>query len=138
MSYAQTEMAELLAKLTLSPRLIDVLALLLQGRSNKEIARDLSLSPETIKEYVATILHRLGVSSRAQVPMIVYPYFEPLLAWDTARRQHILPRSSPSLSLFQYARPQARSRTPESLALQGLQSSRHVLLAHSSHGRYCR
>ena len=105
MSYAQTEMAVLLAKLTLSPRLIDVLALLLQGRSNKGIARDLSLSPETIKEYVATILHRLGVSSGAQVPMIVYPYFEPLLAWDTARRQHILPRSSPSLSLLQYARP---------------------------------
>ena len=105
MSQTQSELAAQLAKLTLTPRLIDVLALLLQGKSNKAIARDLSLSTETIKEYVATILHRLGVSSRAQGPMVVHPYFESLLAWDSARRQHTLPRSPPTLSSFQYAHP---------------------------------
>ena len=87
MSYVESELAAQLAKLTLTPRLLDVLALLLQGKSNKAIARDLSLSTETIKEYVGAILHRLGVSSRAQVPMIVHPYFDSLLAWDSARRQ---------------------------------------------------
>ena len=74
----------------LTPRLIDVLALLLQGRSNKLIARDLSLSPETVKEYVATILRRLGLTSRAQVPMSGSLH-EPLLAWDTARREQASP-----------------------------------------------
>jgi DNA-binding CsgD family transcriptional regulator len=73
----------------LSPRLIDVLALLLQGQSNKHIARDLSLSTETVKEYVATILHRLRVTSRAQVPMTVRSLHEPLLAWDAARRGQV-------------------------------------------------
>ena len=87
MSLTQSELAAQLAQLPLTPRLIDVLALLVQGKSNKLIARELSLSTETVKEYVATILHRLGVSSRAQVPMIVHPYFDSLLAWDSARRQ---------------------------------------------------
>ena len=85
MSHPRSELVPQLAKLMLTPRLIDVLALLLQGKSNKAIARDLSLSAETVKEYVATILHRLGVSSRAQVPMSVRALHEPLLAWDTAR-----------------------------------------------------
>ena len=51
MSHVQSELAAQLAKLTLTPRLLDVLALLLQGKSNKAIARDLSLSIETVKEY---------------------------------------------------------------------------------------
>src|SRR5678816_2856920 len=89
MSYTRSELVPQFAPLMLSPRLIDVLALLLQGRSNKLIARDLSLSTETVKEYVATILHRLGLSSRAQVPMSVRTLHEPLLAWDIARRERL-------------------------------------------------
>ena len=46
MSYTRSELVPQFAPLMLSPRLIDVLALLLQGRSNKLIARDLSLSTE--------------------------------------------------------------------------------------------
>ena len=105
MSHVQSELAAQLATLTLTPRLLDVLALLLQGKSNKAIARDLSLSIETVKEYVGAILHRLGVSSRAQVPMIVHPYFDSLLAWDSARRQSTLPRSSTALPSFHDAHP---------------------------------
>ena len=87
----RSELRPQLAPPMLTPRLIDVLALLLQGRSNKLIARDLSLSPETVKEYVATILRRLGLTSRAQVPMSVRSLHEPLLAWDTARREQASP-----------------------------------------------
>ena len=104
MSYTRSELVPQFAPLMLSPRLIDVLALLLQGRSNKLIARDLSLSTETVKEYVATILHRLGVSSRAQLPMVVYPHFESLLTWDSVRRQHTVPRPSVVQTSYQYAR----------------------------------
>ena len=41
-----------------------VAALLVQGRSNREIAEELILSPETVKATVARILRKLGVSNR--------------------------------------------------------------------------
>jgi DNA-binding NarL/FixJ family response regulator len=103
MSYTRSELVPLFAPLMLSPRLIDVRALLLQGRSNKLIARDLSLSPETVKEYVATILHRLGLTSRAQVAMSVRTLHEPLLAWDIARREGASPYRARELSTSHHA-----------------------------------
>ena len=103
MSYTRSELVPQFAPLMLSPRLIDVLALLLQGRSNKLIARDLSLSTETVKEYVATILHRLGLTSRAQVPMSVRAHHEPLLAWDTARRERAGPYRAKEMTASHHA-----------------------------------
>ena len=50
----------------LTPREIDVLRLLAQGHSNKEIARTLYLAEETVKFHVRHILAKLGVQSRAQ------------------------------------------------------------------------
>jgi DNA-binding CsgD family transcriptional regulator len=78
-----------LESLKLSPRLIDVLALLVQGRSNKAIARELNLSVETVKPYVSEILRRLSLKSRAQVPMSVHSLHETLLTWDSARRNNL-------------------------------------------------
>ncbi len=75
-----------LAHLRMTPRQLDVLALLLVGRSNKVIARELSLSPETVKEYVAIILRRMAVASRSEIPMRVQPVYHLLLAWTAARR----------------------------------------------------
>jgi ATP/maltotriose-dependent transcriptional regulator MalT len=78
---------ELPRTLNVSPRLVDVLALLLQGWSNKLIARELALSVETVKQYVTILLGKLGVTSRAQVPMAVNRHHDALLAWDRARRE---------------------------------------------------
>ena len=50
----------------LSPRERQILAQIGQGRSNKEIARDLGSSPETIKSHVKHIFIKLDVSRRAQ------------------------------------------------------------------------
>lgn len=50
----------------LSMRELDVLALIAAGRSNKLIARELNLSPHTVKRHVARILDRLHLSSRGQ------------------------------------------------------------------------
>lgn len=60
-----------LASLGLTPRQTDVLALLLQGKPNKLIARDLNLSVETVKDHVAAVLRTLGVSSRTQAVLAV-------------------------------------------------------------------
>ena len=49
----------------------DVLALLLQGKPNKIIARELGVSVETIKDHVAAVLKALGVSSRTQAVLAV-------------------------------------------------------------------
>lgn len=58
-------------KLGLTPRQTDVLALLLQGKPNKLIARDLNLSVETVKDHVAAVLRALNVSSRTQAVLAV-------------------------------------------------------------------
>lgn len=50
----------------LSPRETEVLKLVEQGRSNKEIARTLSLSPDTVKWYLKNVFIKLGVSTRVQ------------------------------------------------------------------------
>jgi DNA-binding NarL/FixJ family response regulator len=50
----------------LTPREMDVLHLLAQGHSNKEIARALHLVEETVKFHVRHILAKLGVQSRTQ------------------------------------------------------------------------
>ena len=59
------------AALGLTPRQTDVLELLLQGQSNKLIARALNLSVETIKDHVAAVLRTLNVSSRTQAVLAV-------------------------------------------------------------------
>jgi DNA-binding NarL/FixJ family response regulator len=55
----------------LTPRQTDVLALLLQGKPNKLIARELGLSVETVKDHVAAVLRALNVSSRTQAVLAV-------------------------------------------------------------------
>jgi len=60
-----------LTGLGLTPRQSDVLALLLQGKPNKLIARELSLSVETVKDHVAAVLRALGVNSRTQAVLAV-------------------------------------------------------------------
>ena len=52
--------------LGLSPREIDVLDRLAAGESNKEIARRLGISPNTVKTHVARVYEKLAVERRIQ------------------------------------------------------------------------
>jgi DNA-binding NarL/FixJ family response regulator len=54
---------------TLTPREREVLGLLAQGQSNKEIAAALRLRHGTVKTYVAVILGKLGVADRTQAAL---------------------------------------------------------------------
>ena len=51
----------------LTPRERDVLALLAQGHSNKEIARLLGLSPDTVKDYMGRLFDKFDASDRIGV-----------------------------------------------------------------------
>jgi|SRR5215210_1674058 len=51
---------------TLSERELEVLRLLAMGRGNVEIAKELFLSPATVKNHVAEILRKLGVENRVE------------------------------------------------------------------------
>jgi DNA-binding NarL/FixJ family response regulator len=60
------------ARSTLSDREQHVADLLVQGLRNKEIADAMFLSPETIKGYVASILHKLGARNRVEATAILF------------------------------------------------------------------
>ena len=50
---------------TLTGRQREVLNLIVQGRSNKEIARILKLGPGTVKVHVAALFDKLGIHRRS-------------------------------------------------------------------------
>jgi DNA-binding NarL/FixJ family response regulator len=54
----------------LTPAEIRVLRLIAKGNANKEIARELSLSEETVKGQVRSILSKLGAKDRTHAAMI--------------------------------------------------------------------
>lgn len=49
-----------------SGRQLECLRLIAEGKTSREIARALGLSPRTVDNYVQNIFARLGVRSRAQ------------------------------------------------------------------------
>lgn len=50
----------------LTAREREVIALMVQGRSNRDIAEKLHLAPDTVKAQVARLLRKLGASNRAE------------------------------------------------------------------------
>ena len=53
----------------LTPRELEVLALLAGGRANKAIARELGVAEKTVKTHVGNILGKLGLSDRTQAAL---------------------------------------------------------------------
>lgn len=53
----------------LTPRELDVVALVGEGRANKEIARQLGIGERTARTHVSNVLHKLGLTSRTQLAL---------------------------------------------------------------------
>jgi DNA-binding CsgD family transcriptional regulator len=68
----------------LSKRLRETLSLLLDGKSEKEAARELQLSPKTVHEYITSIYQHFNVCSRAE-----------LLAYFVHRTPKVRPEDEP-------------------------------------------
>jgi DNA-binding CsgD family transcriptional regulator len=51
----------------LPPRAAEVARLVCRGRSNKEIARDMGISDQTVKEHVANLCRRFGALNRTEL-----------------------------------------------------------------------
>jgi two-component system, NarL family, response regulator DevR len=52
---------------TLTQREYQIVALVAGGNSNREIAKRLGLSPQTVKNQLSVILDKLGLTSRVQL-----------------------------------------------------------------------
>ncbi len=72
--FVPVPMAEALAtripRTQLTPRERDVLSLLVEGKSNKEIGVSLDISEATIKSHVSVILMKLGAADRTQAVVV--------------------------------------------------------------------
>ncbi len=55
----------------LTPREVQILSILSNGRSNKEIGNKLALSEKTVKHHVTNILHKLQVRNRVEAALLV-------------------------------------------------------------------
>src|SRR5262249_22379436 len=65
--------------LGLTDRQVEVLALMMQGKSNEAIGRSLDLAEPTVQSHVAAILKALNVSNPAEAAMAAVE-----LGWDLA------------------------------------------------------
>lgn len=70
------------AELGLTERQVDVLALIMQGKSNKLICRALGLAEPTVKNHVSAILKALEVTNRTEAALAVAS-----LGWELPGRE---------------------------------------------------
>ena len=61
----------------LTPREEQVVALVADGLSNREVAQELSLSEPTIKKYLFPIFDKLGISSRVELVLYALSHGNP-------------------------------------------------------------
>jgi DNA-binding NarL/FixJ family response regulator len=69
-----THQAAMLAKFGLTPRKIEILSLIVNGKSNHEIAAQLDLSDGTVKLHLTSIFKSLGVKNRTQAVLAMVKY----------------------------------------------------------------
>ena len=69
-SFFDTGFVSRLADLPITGREKEILLHLAQGKTNKEISRDLILSPSTVRNHISSIFTKLKVSNRSQATRV--------------------------------------------------------------------
>jgi len=77
----------------LTPREEQVVALVAEGLSNRDTARELGLSEHTVKKYLFRIFDKLGISSRVELVLYAVNHGAPLQAEWLAGMSHPSPDS---------------------------------------------
>jgi len=67
---------------TLSPQERKILALIAEGKTNKEIAQEVFLSDKTVKNYVSSILNKLNLRRRAEAAAFMAEQRAKKLGWE--------------------------------------------------------
>jgi DNA-binding NarL/FixJ family response regulator len=75
----------------LTPREEQVVALVAEGLSNRDTARELDLSEHTVKKYLFRIFDKLGISSRVELVLYAINHGDPLPAEWLAGVSHSAP-----------------------------------------------
>jgi DNA-binding CsgD family transcriptional regulator len=68
---------EVARSLGLTPREIDVLTLVAQGMTNRDVAGTLSLAPTTVRRHLENIFAKIGVHTRTAAVAKAFPHPEP-------------------------------------------------------------
>ena len=77
----------------LTPREEQVVALVAEGLSNRDTARELNLSEHTIKKYLFRIFDKLGISSRVELVLYAVNNGDPRQAEWLVGMSHSIPDS---------------------------------------------
>jgi DNA-binding CsgD family transcriptional regulator len=70
------KMSSLCEHYQLSNREGEILNLLLKGKSNKEIEKDLFISPHTVRNHIYNIYQKLGIGNRLQLMSLVRDWID--------------------------------------------------------------
>ena len=84
---------------SLTPREMEVLALLTVGKSNREIATELYMGLSTVKSHLTEMYRKLGVSNRTEAALVgmrTFPMLQGLASQDAVNRRHAVERETPS------------------------------------------
>ena len=70
----RNEVPQVQPSIELSPRQLDVLRLLVQAKSTSQIADELHLAPQTVRNYIAGLLKALGARTRLEAALTALRY----------------------------------------------------------------
>ena len=73
--FSKAQWTELAESLSLSPRQVDVVKCLFRGLADKQTARQLGLTINTVRDYMGRIYLKVGVEDRAELVLCVLSRF---------------------------------------------------------------
>ncbi len=90
--HAIVDMAEISRRFRLSPRESETIRHLIHGLTTKEAAERMSVSPNTVKQFVRLIMSKMGVSTRSAIVGKLFSADLPPLHGDARRSDRSSPR----------------------------------------------